>query len=93
VNSRLKQSSRFTGLGFIAAISIATILLLGCQQTLAAALTCSTEQQACVVICKKTFPRGTVGTCIANCSTRKVQCIRTGCWQSDTNHYCGLSRQ
>jgi hypothetical protein len=74
-------------------ISMTAILLLSRGQALAAALTCSTEQQACVVVCKKTYPRGTLGTCIANCSTRKVQCVKTGCWASETIRYCGLSRQ
>ncbi len=59
----------------------------------AAAMRCSGEQTACIAACKKSSPAAALSMCITNCGQRQAICMKTGCWDSGTEKYCGLLRQ
>ena len=63
------------------------------QAALAQPMRCSGEQQLCITNCNKSPNRVFIPNCIANCRARQAVCKQTGCWDSGTNKYCGLTRQ
>jgi len=67
--------------------------LLYAQAALAEPMKCSGEQKACIANCNKTPNRASISVCITNCGARQAMCVRTGCWDSGTQRYCGLARQ
>jgi hypothetical protein len=34
-----------------------------------------------------------VSICVTNCGARQSICMRTGCWDSGVQKYCGLQKQ
>ena len=59
----------------------------------AAAMRCSGEQTICITSCKKNPDRSTLSICITNCGVRQSACMKTGCWDSGMQKYCGLLKQ
>jgi hypothetical protein len=68
------------------------LFLLGAQATLADPMKCSGEEKTCVTNCSK-FARTTVSQCLEACRMSRIICLRTGCWDTGTNRYCGLMKQ
>lgn len=67
---------------------------LVCPQTvLAAPMRCSGEQSVCIANCKKNPDRSLLSICVTNCGARQSMCMKTGCWDSGTQKYCGLTKQ
>jgi hypothetical protein len=54
---------------------------------------CSGEQTACITSCKKNPDRSTLSACITNCGLRQSVCMKTGCWDSGIQKYCGVLKQ
>jgi len=78
----------------IAAALLGTMLYFAVAPgTEAQPMRCSAEEQACIAICNKHSNRTLVPNCIAECRARMSVCRQTGCWDSGTNRYCGLTRQ
>jgi hypothetical protein len=67
--------------------------LLWSQAALAAPMRCSNEQTICITNCKKNPDRSFLSICLTNCGARQSNCIRTGCWDSGVQKYCGLMKQ
>jgi hypothetical protein len=73
---------------------IAAAWLTACAVTAeAAAMRCSGEEKVCVAACGKTANGAALSMCITNCGQRQAYCMKTGCWDSATNRFCGLQRQ
>ena len=68
------------------------IFLLSAQAALADPMKCSGEEKTCVTNCSK-FARTTVSQCLEACRMSRIICLRTGCWDTGTNRYCGLMKQ
>jgi hypothetical protein len=68
------------------------LFLLGAQAALADPMKCSGEEKTCVTNCSK-FARTTVSQCLEACRMSRIICLRTGCWDTGTNRYCGLMKQ
>lgn len=77
----------------ILVIIAAGIVLASAQAAAAAPMRCSGEQTACVTGCKKNPDRSTLSICITNCGLRQSVCMKTGCWDSGMQKYCGLLKQ
>jgi hypothetical protein len=75
------------------AIAIAGLFSFYPPATQAQPMRCSGEQQVCISNCNKNPNRAFASNCIANCRARQSVCKQTGCWDSGTNKYCGLTRQ
>ncbi len=76
--------------------AIATVIglyLSGLPAALAQPMRCSGEEKTCIAICTKSTDRTYVANCITSCHTRLSICKQTGCWDSGTRKYCGLTRQ
>jgi hypothetical protein len=67
--------------------------LLGCQFALAAPMRCSGEQKICTTNCNKSADRSLISICVTNCGARHSMCMKTGCWDSGIQKYCGLLKQ
>jgi hypothetical protein len=74
-------------------VIIAAGIVLASAQAAAAPMRCSGEQTACVTGCKKNPDRSTLSICITNCGLRQSVCMKTGCWDSGMQKYCGLLKQ
>ena len=68
------------------------LALLGAQAAPADPMKCSGEEKTCVTNCSK-FARMSVQQCLEGCRTSRLICLRTGCWDTGTNRYCGLMKQ
>jgi len=69
-------------------------LALVCAGAAAAApMRCSGEQKTCIAVCNKSLDRGSIPTCITNCGMRQSLCMKTGCWDTGFQKYCGLLKQ
>jgi hypothetical protein len=78
----------------LCAISAVTgLYFLGAQAVMAQPMRCSGEEKTCIAICMKSTNRSYVANCITGCHTRLSICKQTGCWESGTRRYCGLTRQ
>jgi hypothetical protein len=74
------------------AIFVAAVLgILFAGDALAGPARCSDEKTKCLAVCKISSPG--ISPCVTNCNMRQTMCVRTGCWDSGTNRYCGLARQ
>ncbi|MDP2408969.1 MAG: hypothetical protein Q8M26_01655 [Pseudolabrys sp.] len=71
----------------------ATLYLAAVPAAEAQPMRCSAEEQACIAICNKHSNRTLIPNCIAACRARMSSCRQTGCWDSGTTRYCGLTRQ
>ena len=54
---------------------------------------CSGEQNTCIASCKKNPAIASIPTCITNCGSRQAYCMKTGCWDTGFQKYCGLLKQ
>ena len=69
-------------------------LSLACATAaLAAPMRCSGEQKTCIVACNKSPDRSSISTCVTNCGLRQSLCMKTGCWDTGFQKYCGLLKQ
>ncbi|HZP70456.1 MAG TPA: hypothetical protein VFB29_10985 [Pseudolabrys sp.] len=79
------------------AVLIAAILggtaLLCPRVSVAAPMRCSGEEKTCIAACNKSPNRSSISTCVTNCGVRRASCMRTGCWDSGPQRYCGLLKQ
>jgi len=73
------------------AISLAWTLLAGLA--LSAPMRCSSEQKTCIATCSKSRDRAAISTCLTICGQRQSACMKTGCWDSGVQRYCGLLKQ
>jgi hypothetical protein len=71
----------------------ASLALFCCQGAFAAPMRCSGEQTTCIASCKKNPDRSYLSICITNCGARQSICMKTGCWDSGAQKYCGLLKQ
>ena len=53
---------------------------------------CSNEEKTCATNCKKAA-RGPVAACLTQCGAWGSYCIKTGCWDTGAQRYCGLAKQ
>jgi hypothetical protein len=74
-------------------VAVAGLWLLWSQAAFAAPMRCSGEQNICITNCKKNPDRSYLSVCVTNCGARQSNCIRTGCWDSGVQKYCGLLKQ
>lgn len=63
------------------------------SQTAFVAMRCSGEQKTCIAKCTKSLDRASISTCVTNCGARQLSCMKTGCWDSGAQRYCGLLKQ
>jgi hypothetical protein len=54
---------------------------------------CSGEQKTCITACNKSPDRSSISTCVTNCGARQSICMKTGCWDTGFQKYCGLLKQ
>ncbi len=82
-----------TNARILAAVFAVSLALLCCQDAFAVPMRCSGEQTACIATCKRNLDRSYVSICVTNCGARQSMCMRTGCWDSGVQKYCGLLKQ
>lgn len=91
------KTTALTGLMSLVAslvfVSLLGVGLFAPAPAAAAAMRCSGEQTACIAACKKSAPAAALSMCITNCGQRQAICVKSGCWDSGTQKYCGLLRQ
>jgi hypothetical protein len=63
------------------------------QAAFAAPMRCSGEQKICMANCNKAADRNSISICLTNCGLRQSLCMKTGCWDSGFQKYCGLLKQ
>jgi hypothetical protein len=80
--------------GFVAlaVISVASALLSSAPAS-SAPMRCSGEEKICIAACKKSLNRSSISTCLTNCGLRQSACMKSGCWTSGPQKYCGLLKQ
>jgi len=77
----------------IVAAALLDLVALDCQIAPAAPMRCSGEQKICIANCNKSPDRSSIPTCVTNCGARQSLCMKTGCWDSGFQKYCGLLKQ
>jgi hypothetical protein len=79
----------------IAALAViaAACALLSSAPALSAPMRCSGEERICIAACKKSLNRSSISTCLTNCGLRQSACMKSGCWNSGPQKYCGLLKQ
>ena len=77
----------------VAAAALISLMALDSQIASAAPMRCSGEQKICIANCSKSPDRSTIPTCVTNCGARQSLCMKTGCWDSGFQKYCGLLKQ
>jgi hypothetical protein len=60
---------------------------------MSAPMRCSGEEKVCIANCKKSLDRASISVCLTNCGVRQSACLKTGCWNSGPQRYCGLLKQ
>ncbi len=75
------------------AVAVIGLGLLRIDAALAAPMRCSGEQKTCIAVCNKSLDKGSISTCVTNCGLRQSLCMKTGCWDSGVQKYCGLLKQ
>jgi hypothetical protein len=78
---------------FVAALGLFSLVVLDSEIATAAPMRCSGEQKTCIANCNKSPDRSTIAICVTNCGTRQSMCMKTGCWDSGFQKYCGLLKQ
>lgn len=58
-----------------------------------APMRCSGEETTCIAGCKKSLNRSSITMCLTNCGLRRSACMKSGCWDSGPQKYCGLLKQ
>jgi hypothetical protein len=74
-------------------VAVTAVGLLWSQAALAVPMRCSGEQTVCIANCKKNPDRTFLSICVTNCGARQSICMKTGCWDSGVQRYCGLLKQ
>jgi hypothetical protein len=74
-------------------VALVGAALLWSQTAFAAPMRCSGEQKTCIAKCTKSLDRASISTCVTNCGARQSSCMKTGCWDSGAQRYCGLLKQ
>ena len=69
------------------------VALLSAAPAFSAPMRCSGEEKTCVAACKKSLDRSSISTCVTNCGIRQSACMKSGCWDSGPQRYCGLLKQ
>jgi hypothetical protein len=69
------------------------LCLLCIEVAVAAPMRCSGEQKTCLAACNKSLDRSSISTCLTNCGLRQSLCMKTGCWDTGFQKYCGLLKQ
>ena len=77
--------------GAIVAISVVFAFLAA--PAMSAPMRCSGEEKVCIANCKKSLDRASISVCLTNCGVRQSACLKTGCWDSGPQRYCGLLKQ
>lgn len=77
----------------IAALVAISIALLSAVPAVSAPMRCSGEENVCIAACKKSVDRSSISTCLTNCGLRQSACMKSGCWDSGPQRYCGLLKQ
>ena len=67
--------------------------LLSTAPAFSAPMRCSGEEKVCIAACKKSIDRSSLSTCLTNCGLRQSVCMKSGCWDSGPQRYCGLLKQ
>jgi hypothetical protein len=80
-------------LGRFVCIAATLFILLWPQTAVAAPMRCSGEQTTCIANCRKNPDRSFLSICVTNCGARQSNCMRTGCWDTGAQKYCGLLKQ
>jgi len=75
------------------AAGLIAIGVLSVEVVFAAPMRCSGEQKTCIALCNKSPDRGSISICVTNCGLRQSLCMKTGCWDSGVQKYCGLLKQ
>src|SRR5262245_15606917 len=70
----------------------ASLALFSCHSAFVP-MRCSGEQTTCIANCKKNPDRSFLSVCVTNCGARQSICMKTGCWDSGVQKYCGLLKQ
>lgn len=86
----MKATQKIIPLGY-AAIALLTVLSAS-PAAQADPMKCSNEEKTCATNCKKAA-RGPVNVCLTECGTRASYCMKTGCWDTGVQRYCGLAKQ
>jgi hypothetical protein len=71
----------------------AAITLLSAVTAFSAPMRCSGEEKVCIAACKKSLDRSSLPICLTNCGQRQSACMKSGCWDSGPQRYCGLLKQ
>jgi len=71
----------------------AVCALLSTAPAFSAPMRCSGEEKVCIAACKKSLDRSSLSTCLTNCGLRQSACMKSGCWDSGPQRYCGLLKQ
>lgn len=67
------------------------LALLGAQIARAEPMKCSGEEKTCLTNCRK-IARVAVSVCATGCGARLSACMKTGCWDTGAQRYCGLAK-
>ena len=71
----------------------AVCALLSTAPAFSAPMRCSGEEKICIAACKKSLNRTSISTCLTGCGLRQSACMKSGCWDSGPQRYCGLLKQ
>ena len=71
----------------------AVCALLSTAPAFSAPMRCSGEEKICIAACKKSLDRSSISTCLTGCGLRQSACMKSGCWDSGPQRYCGLLKQ
>jgi hypothetical protein len=77
----------------IAALVAICVALLASAPAFSAPMRCSGEEKVCIAACKKSLDRPSLSTCLTTCGLRQSACLKSGCWDSGPQRYCGLLKQ
>jgi hypothetical protein len=77
----------------LAAVVFFCLVLLFIEAAVAAPMRCSGEQKTCITACNKSLDKSLISTCVTNCGLRQSLCMKTGCWDTGFQKYCGLLKQ
>jgi len=78
---------------FAAAAGLLGLVVFDGQIASAAPMRCSGEQKICTTNCNKNPNRSAIPACVTACGARQSYCMKTGCWDSGFQKYCGLLKQ
>ena len=69
------------------------VALLSPAPAFSAPMRCSGEEKTCIAACKKSLDRSSISACVTSCGLRQSACMKSGCWDSGPQRYCGLLKQ